>query len=432
VLAAVAFIDRLETNITAGALPLLQAEWGFSDTLGGAIPAAAAVATLLLVLPGGWLADRRRRTGILTVVVASWAVFSVGTALAVSFAMFFGMRILLGAADTIDTPAAQSLLADYHPSAERATAYGLYRVAYFAGIPAGVFVGGVVGQTLGWRAAYLLVAGPALAVAALCRRLPEPPRGATDQPRGPVLGQPARLRQQARRLARIRTLVLLHVGVGALFFGLSGIIFWLPSFYQRVYGLGEATAGAYAAAVTFFGVLGGSVVGGAVGDRWHGRLRGWRVTVAAAGLIAGTPLLALAFAAGGVGGVGGSGAPGPPGAPVAHLGTIVAGMLLMSLAIPTLSAAVADVTPAGDRGLAFAGLQLVGTVGTVGGPLVVGIAADATGSLAGGLQLLVLPIAAGSLVVLYGRGSADADTQRACGSPSGHPRATGGSGATDK
>jgi MFS family permease len=392
VLAAVAFIDRLETNITAGVLPLLQAEWGFSDTLAGALPAAAAVATLLLVLPGGYLADRRRRTRILTVVVASWAVLTVGTALALTFAMFFGMRVLLGAADTIDTPASQSLLADYHPTEARATAYGVYRVAYFAGIPAGIFVGGVVGELVGWRAAYLAVALPALVVAALCWRLPEPARGALDS--GVTALAPSKLLHQARRLARNRTLLLLHVGIGALFLGLTGIFFWLPSFYQRVYGVGEATAGSYAALVTLVGVLGGTAGGGWVGDRWHGQRQGWRVTVAAAGLMAGSAGLLTAFAVEPL---------------VGQLALMSAGVALMSLAIPTLSAAVADVVGALDRGLAFAGLQLVGTLGGVAGPLLVGVAADATGSLGTAMQLLVAPMAAGSVVVLRSRWTYETD-----------------------
>jgi MFS family permease len=393
VLAAVAFVDRLETNITAGVLPLLQAEWGFSDTVAGALPAAAAVATLLLVVPGGYLADRRRRTRILTVVVASWAVLSVGAALAVSLAMFFAMRVLLGAADTIDTPASQSLLADYHPTEARASAYGIYRVAYFAGIPAGIFLGGVIGEVVGWRAAYLVAAAPALLIALLCWRLPEPVRGALDQAAAP-LGPPSRMLQQAKRLTRNRTLVLLHAGIGALFLGLTGIFFWLPSSYQRLYGAGEATAGAYAATVTLIGVLGGTLLGGVIGDRWHGRRKGWHVTVAATGLLTGSAVLMAAFAAD----------------PIALQLTLMSlGVALMSLAIPTLSAAVADVVDALDRGLAFAGLQLVGTLGGVAGPLLIGISADATGSLRTAMQLLVIPIAAGSLVLLRARWTYDAD-----------------------
>jgi hypothetical protein len=38
VIAAVSFIDRIETSILTGVLPLLQEEWGFSDTAGAPSP----------------------------------------------------------------------------------------------------------------------------------------------------------------------------------------------------------------------------------------------------------------------------------------------------------------------------------------------------------------------------------------------------------
>src|SRR5690242_17700306 len=61
VIALVAFIDRVEVNLIAGALPQIQDHFGFSDTWAGAIPTAAALAGALLVLPAGRLADRAPR-----------------------------------------------------------------------------------------------------------------------------------------------------------------------------------------------------------------------------------------------------------------------------------------------------------------------------------------------------------------------------------
>ena len=44
VIALVAFIDRVEYNLVAGALPAIQDHFDFGDTLAGAIPTAAAIA----------------------------------------------------------------------------------------------------------------------------------------------------------------------------------------------------------------------------------------------------------------------------------------------------------------------------------------------------------------------------------------------------
>ena len=62
-IALVAFIDRVEFNLVAGALPAIQDHFGFGDTLAGAIPTAAAVAGVVLLLPAGRLADTGRAYG---------------------------------------------------------------------------------------------------------------------------------------------------------------------------------------------------------------------------------------------------------------------------------------------------------------------------------------------------------------------------------
>ena len=73
VIALVAFIDRVEVNLVAGALPAIQDHFGFGDTLAGAIPTAAAIAGVVLLLPAGRLADTGRRTAIIALVVLVWA-----------------------------------------------------------------------------------------------------------------------------------------------------------------------------------------------------------------------------------------------------------------------------------------------------------------------------------------------------------------------
>ena len=99
-----------------GALPAIQDHFGFGDTVAGAIPTAAALAGVVLLLPAGRLADSGTRTSIVALVVLVWSVCSVLSGLATSFALFFVTRILLGAAGQLYNPPASSLLADYYPS----------------------------------------------------------------------------------------------------------------------------------------------------------------------------------------------------------------------------------------------------------------------------------------------------------------------------
>ena len=80
VLTAVNFVDGAEGAVVIGALPLLQDEWHFSDAWAGAIATAAAIAGLIALLPAGWMADHLRRTRVLGLVLASWAVLTTASA----------------------------------------------------------------------------------------------------------------------------------------------------------------------------------------------------------------------------------------------------------------------------------------------------------------------------------------------------------------
>ena len=104
VIALVAFIDRVEINLIAGALPAIQDHFGFNDTVAGAIPTAASLAAAILLLPAGRLADRAPRVVTIFIVVLTWAICSVLSGLATSLVMFFAVRVLIGAAGQLYNP----------------------------------------------------------------------------------------------------------------------------------------------------------------------------------------------------------------------------------------------------------------------------------------------------------------------------------------
>lgn len=202
--ALVAAIDRIEYNLLAGALPKIQAEFGFGDAAAGAIATAGALAAVVLLLPAGKLADTGRRTWIIAAVVAVWSLLTLGTGLAGSYTVLFGVRVLLGAAGQLYNPPASSLLGDLYPGPGRARAFGLERMAYFAGLPIGVIAGGALAETIGWRTGFFLVAIPGAVIALLVLTLREPIRGPvtgwpSGTPGGAGLGRPPTRRRQPRR-----------------------------------------------------------------------------------------------------------------------------------------------------------------------------------------------------------------------------------------
>jgi MFS family permease len=441
-IALVALIDRIEYNLLAGALPAIQKEFGFDDGQAGAIATAGAIAAVVLLLPAGKLADTGRRSWTIAIVVAVWALLTLGTGLAGSYLMLFGVRLLLGAAGQLYNPPASSLLGDLYPGPSRARAFGLERMAYFAGLPIGVIAGGALASAFGWRTGFFLIAVPGAIVALLVLTIKEPIRGTGDRlstwyatapdtvpdldptPSGAAMRQGApdetsgavpgggAVRQggargsggavsmvaQVRQLWRIRTLRSVVIGLSILFFGLGGLFFWMPSFYQREFGFDEAGAAAVGGGAGLVGILLGIGVGSWLGDRWHGRRRGWRVALGGWSLLFGTAGLSGAVL----------------------LTSFVPQVICFALAnvgfagaIANLTAANADVVAANRRGLGFAVLQLVVTLGGALGPWLIGEASDATGSLRLAYAIVIAPLIIGSLTVLAAWRTYDADAAAA-------------------
>ena len=410
VVALVAFIDRVEFNLVAGALPAIQDHFGFGDTMAGAIPTAAAVAGVVLLLPAGRLADTGRRTSIIALVVVVWAVCSVLSGLATTFALFFVTRILLGAAGQLYNPPASSLLADYYPGQARGKAYGLERAGYYMGLPVGVAVGGALAEAVGWRSVFFIVAVPGALVAILVFTVREPLRGLgdrIDQMRGASTGDPHAaptladrhsMVREARELLDIRALRGVIASLSLLYLGLGGLFYWLPTLLERTEDLGYDAAAGLAGGVGGTGIVIGIILGSRIGDRGHGVKSAWRLRTAFWFLLLGAVSLTGAVLLAGL--------------PV-RLTLIALACVGFAGAIPNLTAASADVVPARRRGLGFALLQFLMTLGGAAGPLLVGVVSDAVGSLPLALLALLPPLFLTLVVLHRTTGHYDEDAARA-------------------
>ena len=424
ILVAVNFLDGMESNFIPGILPLLQDEWGFGDTAAGAIPTAMAMAGLVVTLPAGYLADRAKRTRLLAVVVASWSVFTMASGLVTAFWMFFLVRMLLGTAAHVDNPATSSLITDFYPPASRARVFALQRAAWYVGISLGVAIGGVLGEAFGWRAPFFVMFAPGLVVAYFVWRLSEPVRGGLDSilpspspqeldaPPYPVVADDAvpsaaepeaqvihrarrgELGADLRALLAVPSLRMFFVGIAVAFGGFNGLGYWLPTFWQRQFDLGEGQSAALTGAVALTATIAGSWIGGVLGDRWHEQRPTGRVDLAGRTLAAGGALLALALIL--------------PSLPIQIPVLIVAAVLIVS-GMPSYAAAVADVLPPSRRGIGFALFTFLVTLSSALGPLGVGIVSDLTGSLRGALVAGALPCVPGALVLLRARRTFVAD-----------------------
>jgi MFS family permease len=258
------FIDRQIVGILAGPI---KAELALSDTQLGLMGGLAfALLYTLLGIPIGLLADRRSRTWIMTIALTVWSGFTALCGLAGSFWQLFFARMGVGVGEAGGVAPAYSLIADYFPSDKRARALAIYSFGIPIGSAAGIMLGGWIAATIDWRTAFIVVGLAGLVLAPIFRlTVREPVRGRFDPPR-PVAPAP-RFADVLRLLARRPSFWLLSFGAGSCSVLGYGLIFWLPSFFGRTFGLSLVEVSLFYGSIVLVGGVIGIWAGGWLADR---------------------------------------------------------------------------------------------------------------------------------------------------------------------
>ncbi len=206
------FIDRQILSILAvdikADLGLTDADMGF---LGGA---AFAVFYALFGIPLGRLADNWSRVKLLSIGLALWSTMTALSGFARDQMTLTFARMGVGVGEATASPTAYSLISDYFPKKQRATALAIYSSGLYIGGGVSLFIGALIVKAwndaypgggpfdlVGWQAAFLAVGIPGLIVALWVATLREPVRGAMDGVASP--SSPAPFRQFAQDLSTI-------------------------------------------------------------------------------------------------------------------------------------------------------------------------------------------------------------------------------------
>ena len=154
------FLDRQIVSILAEPI---KRDLKLSDTQLGLLTGLAfAIFYTFLGLPIARLAERRNRVTIIGVSLALWSGFTVVCGLANNYAQLLLARIGVGVGEAGCTPTAHSLISDYVPKSQRASALAFFSIGTPLGSLLGSSLGGVMSDTFGWRAAFLMAGVPGL------------------------------------------------------------------------------------------------------------------------------------------------------------------------------------------------------------------------------------------------------------------------------
>jgi MFS transporter, Spinster family, sphingosine-1-phosphate transporter len=382
VLTAINLLNYLDRYLVPPLVPDLERAMGISHEQAGWLwPAFMVVYMITAPVFGAW-GDRGSRTRPIAIGVALWSLATVLSGLARSYPELFASRALVGIGEAAYAAIAPALLADYFPLSARGRVYAVLNMAIPVGAALGYVLGGLIGHHFGWRAAFFVCGAPGMLLAAVMLTLPDPPRGAQDEPASIKPAAAAAGGAVSAALAVYLSLLrrlpyaLLVLGYAAYTFGLGGLGFWMPTFLEQVRGIpaDKATTG-FGAIVIVTGFV-GTLAGGWLGDYCLKRSRQGYLWFSGVITLAAAPVALLALAS-------------PE--PRIYYAAIVIAELLLFMSTGPINAAITNIVSPLERASAMAlSIFAIHLLGDVPSPPLIGHLAVA-GSL--GRAVLIVPVA---------------------------------------
>jgi predicted MFS family arabinose efflux permease len=357
-------------------IPAFAARFSLSEVQSGALVASTGLATLVVSIPAGMLADRLGARRLTLWAGRSMAIAAFGQALAPTYALLLVARLVFGLGFGIVWTAGLAWLSAATASRRSRAALGATVTSAGVGTVVAPGFAGVVAQALGLAAPFVVAGAAAAAVTAVLATAAAGPGDATSEKR-PSLAAILAAYREPRLVAAIAAILL-----GGL---AGGMISLLAPLELHVAGFSGASIGlAFSAAALLF--IAASAVTVWAGDR--------AVTVPA--VIVAAVSLALALS------------------PATLSGAAIAVVAAMCLSAPLRAFLYTASYPLGAAGGPCAGVGAGTVMGllngawaltTVLGPLGAGALAQTVGERASYGLLQVLAVAAVGAVWLRGRGA---------------------------
>jgi ACS family hexuronate transporter-like MFS transporter len=250
------YVDR---QIIALLKPMLEQNFGWTDADYGNITTLfqlAAVATLLL---SGRFVDRVGVKAGYAWGVGVWSIAAIAHAAAQTVAQFSAARMVLGAAETVNTPAAVKTIAIWFPQKERSLALGIMNAAPNIGAVVTPLVVPWLALTYGWREAFIITGGAGFVWLLVWLFMPKAPAQ-------PVRAIPASPRPAVKSVPWRELLDDRYTWLMALGKFLTDpvwwlLLFWVPDFFHQRYHLDMQHIGPPIAAI-YLMAMAGAFLGG--------------------------------------------------------------------------------------------------------------------------------------------------------------------------
>jgi MFS transporter, ACS family, tartrate transporter len=389
ILYIIAYLDRV--NVTF-AQDKLQSDLGFSGAVYGLGAGIFFIGYFLLEVPSNLALRRFGARKWMARIMLTWGVIAGCTALVRTPAEFYIVRFLLGMAEAGFFPGMILYLSYWFPARERARAVGFFMsaiaISYAIGAPisGGIMsaMGGVAGLT-DWQWLFIIQGIPAVIAAVLVWvKLPDGPADAgwlepdeRDWLKQRLDGEDERReRQSLGETLKDRRVLLFALLYFTMVINVYGLSFWVGEIVDKIGGLSDVGKG-FVTAIPYAVAIIGMVVIPRHSDRTGERKLHVSVCLAlsAAAFVVSTLV-----------------------SPVAAIAALAVGLFFLLGCHGVFWTMPAALLSGAAAAAGIALINSIGNLGGFGGPYLVGLIKDATGSTNGGLIVLAAIAAIGAVL----------------------------------
>jgi predicted MFS family arabinose efflux permease len=193
VLAAIGFTAITTELLPSGLLPQISADFKVSEATAGYLTAGYAAIIVITVIPLSMALARIPRHFLLIALILTFAASNALVALVPDFGAAMGSRVVGGIAHGLLWSAMAPFVARIVPAHQVGKALAIVFSGNSLGLAIGAPVGTALGNLLGWRSAFLVLAASGVLLALLAVWLLPPVRRIPDAPRPSLrkaIGQP--------------------------------------------------------------------------------------------------------------------------------------------------------------------------------------------------------------------------------------------------
>jgi len=261
--------DYATRSVIAPLFPMIKAAWMLSDSQLGMLVSIVTLAVGLTTIPLALIADRWGRVKAVTSMAVVWCLATMFIGISKNFEQMFAARFIVGLGEGAYAAAGAALLCHAFPPRKHSSILGAFQSAVMFGSVLGVMLGGILAAKYGWRATFIIVGAPGLLFAVLVPLIVRDYKTVSLTDKNQIGERVTTIRRAGlivREVFGSRSANFTYIAYGLQMSIPITLIAWMPTYFNRYFGMSIKQAGLTGAALVLLSGV-GMVMGGAFADR---------------------------------------------------------------------------------------------------------------------------------------------------------------------